>query len=450
MIIVNIPENHLPERQYILAILLGEFLGLEYRIEQKRTQHYELHLANQKRLIIEDHFFNIIPESTYLNEHYIPKKVSYTHNDFITTEDIPVLYGTDQIEQTTESIRCGIDIFAASFFMLTRWEEYAIKTRDRHERFPAALAFAVQHNLLLRPIVNEYLDMLWNMLEHLGISAPRKLTQFSINTTHDVDRPYRYLFNNPLPAMKDVVKLTLKKEFLKALKVPYQYMMINTSKRAQADPYNTFKQVMSLSEQHHIQSTFYFIVDFPSKMDGFYPLNHSVMQKLIEEMLARGHKLGLHGSYLSYNNVTQYQKEAKLIRSLLAKHGQADATLSGRQHYLRYAIETTPQLQAAVGMDDDGSLSYAEQVGFRCGTCYEYSMFDILSRQKLPLKQKPLLIMEVSLFAYMGLHHEAALEVCNTIKAQCKKYNGLFTILWHNDSLAEAKMYDFYRMVLSQ
>ena len=71
-------------------------------------------------------------------------------------------------------IECGIDIFASSFFMLTRWEEYVNKIRDMHNRFPAYASLACKNNFLDRPIVNEYVEMLWNMLKFLGCKQEKK------------------------------------------------------------------------------------------------------------------------------------------------------------------------------------------------------------------------------------------------------------------------------------
>ncbi len=86
----------------------------------------------------------------------------FSKNDFIVEKDIPIIYGTDKLEITEQNqniITCGIDIFASSFFMLTRWEEYVNKNRDRHNRFPAIESLAFKNDFLSRPVVNEYVEM---------------------------------------------------------------------------------------------------------------------------------------------------------------------------------------------------------------------------------------------------------------------------------------------------
>ena len=169
MLRILIPKNNINEREYIINIIFNEFLELKYELETYPGNEYEITLANNNKIIIEDHFFNKYPEElSYLDLTNIHRKVYYVKNEFITEDDIPVIFGSNKLETDNNSIRCGIDIFASSFFMLTRWEEYLDKTRDKHGRFPGKESFAFKNNILHRPVVNEYVEMLWNMLISLN------------------------------------------------------------------------------------------------------------------------------------------------------------------------------------------------------------------------------------------------------------------------------------------
>ena len=70
-------------------------------------------------------------------------------------EKIPGLYGENKMIFEEDYIYCGLDIFASSFFMLTRWEELFLP-RDRFGRCDESEMFVVKHRLYTRPIVNEY------------------------------------------------------------------------------------------------------------------------------------------------------------------------------------------------------------------------------------------------------------------------------------------------------
>jgi len=150
MIKIFILNNNIAERKYVIDIILGEFLELNYTIEVKNNKNYELILENGNKLIIEDHFFyKFQKDLEYLDEKNIPQKVEFAKNEFIVEDNIPIIYGTNKLiinHQSLFTLTCGIDIFASSFFMLTRWEEYVNKTRNKHNRFPAYASLAYKNN----------------------------------------------------------------------------------------------------------------------------------------------------------------------------------------------------------------------------------------------------------------------------------------------------------------
>jgi len=151
MITIFIPNNNINERRYIIDIIFDEFLGLQYELvfssSSLVSSDWEIELENGNKLIFEDHFFNKFPQDLeYLKLGNIPKKVEFSKNNFMVEKDIPIIYGTSNLKLTTSNLICGIDIFASSFFMLTRWEEYVNKNRDIHNRFPATESLAFKNN----------------------------------------------------------------------------------------------------------------------------------------------------------------------------------------------------------------------------------------------------------------------------------------------------------------
>ena len=83
-ILIEIPENNVEERCYIINILLNEFLSLDYEIKCGENEHYVLFLPNDNILVIEDHFFNKYPnKKDYLCFDNIPKQVVFSSNKFL-------------------------------------------------------------------------------------------------------------------------------------------------------------------------------------------------------------------------------------------------------------------------------------------------------------------------------------------------------------------------------
>jgi hypothetical protein len=427
MISVKIPNNNINERKYIIDIIFKEFLGLDYYVEIG-SQNYEIILENGNTLIIEDHFFNNFPNDLeYLKEENIPKSVEFAKNDFIVENNIPIIYGNHILKtnnQKLKTITCGIDIFASSFFMLTRWEEYVNKTRDNHNRFPAYASLAYKHNFLDRPVVNEYVEMLKNMLLYLGLNQQPKTKNYQLILTHDVDHAYKYKrFNNMLKELAgDLIKRKSIKQFFNTLSYQTKFLLNKVN-----DPFDTYDYLMDISEKAGVKSYFFLHSSNSAKQDVD---NDKFLKQVSQKILKRGHYLGYHPSYNAYNDFELFIKDKEKIENIIGQK-----LTVGRAHFLRFEVPTTWQIWEDANMEWDSSLSYADREGFRCGACYEYSVFNILRRKKLNLKEKPLIVMEGSFVTYQPdiSSNEMESKIIDLINI-VKKYNGEFVFLWHNSS----------------
>ena len=395
MIKIKIPNNNIKERTYIIDILFGEFLDLNYTIELGSSD-YEIVLDNQKKLTIKDTFFNKYPKDLeYLKLENIPKNI----------EDL--------------------DIFALSFFMLTRWEEYVNKNRDSHDRFPATESLAYKEGFLDRPIVNEKLEELKEQLLEIESSLKFKKREFEFVLTHDVDDVKFWKSKKQLFRM--VIGDFLKRKDIKlALSRVKEYYLVSTDKIK--DPFNTFDWLMDRSEELGLKSRFYFMSDGLTEYDNRYDI--TTQKDLIERIKKRGHIIGIHPSYNAYSNFEQFKKEKELLEKV--SKCKID---EGREHYLRFEVPITWQIWEDNGMRVDSTCGYADKEGFRCGIGDEFSVFNILTREKLKLKERPLIVMDGSFLTYQK--SISPKEMDNEIKIlidRVKKYDGTFTFLWHNSS----------------
>ena len=91
--------------------------------------------------------------------------------------------GIAQLLSTSPKI-AGINLIvrnvtlADKIFMLSRYEEVVKSDRDRFDRFPASASLAAQEGFLNRPIVNEYLEILWACLIRLWPQMQRNHAHF--------------------------------------------------------------------------------------------------------------------------------------------------------------------------------------------------------------------------------------------------------------------------------
>ena len=403
MIKIKIPNNNINERKYILDILFNEFLGLEYKLELG-SQNYEIELENKKILTIKDTFFNNHPKDL----------------EYLKLENIP-----NKIEE--------LDIFAASFFMLTRWEEYVNKNRDSHYRFPSTESLAYKQGFLDRPIVNEYVEELKTMLLELDDSLVFKKREYELFLTHDVDELYQWKSWKQIfrTALGDILK---RRSISLAMERFAEYFLIKREKIK--DPFDTLDWLMDKSDAIGVKSRFYFMSGGVTSYDNRYKIDESKSLELIEKIKKRGHIIGIHPSYNAFNDSKQLKKELYLLEKTVGQK-----ITEGREHYLRFEVPTTWQAWEDNGLQVDSTCGYADKEGFRCGTGNEFSVFNILTRKKLKLKERPLVVMDCSLFEYNNYSYDEAKEKIYSMK----KNTNNFTMLWHNSYIKHIKFYgDFF------
>ncbi|MCD4663716.1 MAG: polysaccharide deacetylase family protein [Bacteroidales bacterium] len=426
MLTVSIPNKFRQEIEYTFDVLLNTFLGVKYILKTHAENDFVVSLSNNNKLIISNDFFSQFNEQNgYLNKRNIPEKPIFVQCKFSIENDVPVIFGDKSIEISQDQIYCGPDIIASSFFMLTRWEEYCIKEKDQFGNFPSSLSFMQRNGLSHRPIVNEYVELLWNMLVYLGIKDERKHRQYSVKITHDIDNFARY--NTSLKYIKALGgDLMLRKNPGLLLKTTSDFLKVRSDKMK--DPYDTFDFFMDVSEEYGLKSHFYFIPGIKGEEDFRYSINDIKVIRTINNIVNRGHKVGIHGSLSSFNNIDQFSKELGRLQNLFPD------IQGGRQHYLKFENPVTWQMWNDLDLQYDSTMGFENDGGFRSGVCYSYPVFNIISRKSLQLIEQPLIVMEGSLILKYPDFSDFKLKLIELAET-VKKYNGTFVFLWHNNNI---------------
>lgn len=351
------------------------------------------------------------------------------------------------IVATDSGWHIGYDILGLTYWMLTRQEEVGRTDLDSHGRFPATASHAYKHGYLERPIVDEWLYVLGQIIARTWPGIALKQHQFSMKVSHDVDAPSRYGFASGKGLLRAMAGDVLKRgDIHNALRAPWIWLNTRDALHP-SDPFNTFEWIMDLSDQHGLTSAFYFICGRTSNMDADYEPEHPAIRRLMRRIHERGHEIGLHPSYGTYQKPELIAQEARRLRAILAEENIEQNEIGGRMHLLRWEQPTTLRAWADAGLGYDSTLGYADRPGFRCGTCFEYPAFDPLAGDALKLRVRPLIVMECSVIAprYLGLGFggEASKKI-NFLKNVCAGVGGCFTLLWHNselDIIAKKKLY---------
>ncbi|MGG1514135.1 polysaccharide deacetylase family protein [Paenibacillus oryzisoli] len=435
-----------------MKVIFQEFLGLDYTVLFEERREFEITIEgnNDSKLIVADVFLQT-EERLWLQQASLPHSPLevWEHESFGT---LPIIFGQryrngSYFEKHPQTIHCGLDIFGSAFFMLTRYEEYVITERDQRDRFSARSSLAFREKFLHRPIINEYLEILWACMRDLWPHMQRLPRKQRFIVSHDVDWPF-YVGGKTNPRMmKEVMSDALKRRDLQSAYAKAKAIWSTRNGDLTKDPFNTFRWIMDQSEKAGIRSAFYFITQETARdLDGNYSMYDREIQQLLCEIHARGHEIGLHPSYHTYSNPQRIKQQFDILLDVIQANGIYQKEWGGRQHYLRWSAPETWQHWEDAGLSYDSTLSYADYPGFRCGVCYEYSVFNVVTRKPLKLKERPLIVMEQTVLhkQYMGVQGQEALEVIRNFHSQCKKFNGDFTLLWHNSQLVKPKELSLY------
>jgi hypothetical protein len=464
MLQLLIPANAAPERLYSADVLFRRFLGLKIEVCQHPREEVVIS-DGSRRLVLDDSFFADL-DKPLLRGNKIP---SFPLRHWAVADsglevplagpDLPVLFGKPLsngsfIAIAEREIRLGIDVLGSAFFMLSRYEELVSLERDKHDRFSAFTSVAYKAGFLERPIVNEYVEVLWQCLKRLWSGLVRSERHFRVFLSHDVDEPLFLRNKNFFQAARTVAAdIFVRKRLLVAMKRPVQWAASRLLGPA-FDPAYTFNYIMGLSEKYGLHSAFYFIPSLSAGPPDYrYGINDPDIQNLMSAIHARGHEIGYHGSIETYQDASLILKEVELLRDAAQQIGAGQAAYGCRQHYLRIKVPVTLRYLAESGLAHDTTLGYADHAGFRCGTCWEYPFYDLQQRRVLPIIERPLIVMECSVIddLYMGLGMgERALNLMLRLAGMCRRVSGDFRLLWHNTRLSLPEERRLYENLLAQ
>jgi hypothetical protein len=358
------------------------------------------------------------------------------------------------ITPTENGMHVAYDILGLTYWMLSRQEEVGRTDLDAHGRFPATSSHAYKHGYLERPVVDEWLHILGQVMQRTWPGLSLKRHQFDTKVSHDVDVPSRYGFCSPKALLRNMAKDVIQRgDYQSAMLVPW-LRLSSKSELHPSDPANNFEWIMDTSERVGLKSAFYFICGRTDpQRDADYEPEHPAIRDLMRRIHARGHEIGLHPSYGSYLSPTIIGEEAARLRRIAAEEGIVQDEWGGRMHYLRWNTPFTMEAWEKAGMAYDSSLGYADHAGFRCGTSFEYPAFDPVQHRALQLRIRPLIAMECSVIeeCYMGLGvTEQAYEKFYQLKETTRLVGGTFTLLWHNCRFVNVRERRLYSEILTK
>jgi hypothetical protein len=402
-----------PRLSYIAREIFGHVLGIQYEFTERLEQftNYAGPRINYSELPFPD-CISIFPagllSATGLSDlQPAPGKEA----------EFPVLF------PTVHEGFFSFDLFAASFYLLSRYEEYLPFRADRHGRFEAGESIAHRIGFLHRPLVNEWSFFLLEKLKAKWPAINCNSPAFHFQPTIDIDTAWAFKHKGTLrcmaSAMRDLLSGNRKQIALRKSVVTGKI----------SDPFDNYSWINGIHQSAGLRPIWFFLSGSWGPHDPNSSMHHPAMIALVRDCMQQG-EIGIHPSYASH------LRPAVISRELKNLSGVTGTVINkSRQHFLRLRLPDTYRHLVQLGIRDDYSMGYASRPGFRAGTCTPFRFYDLLREEETELTVHPFMVMERTYSDYLGIQPAAALQEMLSLAGLVKKYGGEFVSIFHNETL---------------
>lgn len=333
--------------------------------------------------------------------------------------------GTKIFYQVSQQAALPFDPFAATFFLVSRYEEYLPHNADQFGRFPAEESFAFKNGFLEEPVVNKYIEMIRQVLAKRFPKFKFKEQQFRFTPTYDIDSAYAYYKKGTIRNIGGFI-MSMMHGDTESMK---DRLKVNFGSKK--DPFNTYDWQLRKHEEYNLSPIYFFLVGDYDEYDKNISINVAEYQSLIKS-IADYARVGLHPSYASNQDISKLRTELRRLSRILKRD-----IVRSRQHFLKLTFPDTYQNLIDHDIRHDYTMGYASQLGFRAGICSPFFFYNIRREIKTTLRIYPFCVMDATLKYYRKEEPDEAISDIKKLVDEVKAVSGHFISLWHNNSLSE-------------
>ena len=332
---------------------------------------------------------------------------------------------------TGEKSDLPYDIFSATFYLLSRYEEYLPHVRDNFDRFIATESLAYKNGFLHQPVVDIWAYKFKDALQERYPDYEFSKRTYSIKPIIDVPSAFNYNYKGLMRTIGGTLNDLVRFKFPS---IYDRYAVIFGFKR---DPYNTFKYIINKQKSSKFKFLVFFLIGDYSTYDKNININKRKFRSLIKSV-ADYCKIGLKASYLSLENETLLKKEKTEMESVINTNLKAT-----RFSYNKFHLPESYRNLIDLEISEDYSMGYLNQIGFRAGTCTPFLFYDLDYEIQTPLKVCPFQMIDFALLKIVSLLDKKE-ELLRIIK-EVKQVDGTFTAIFHNYTFSSDERWKGYK-----
>ena len=413
---------------YTLDLLLKDLVGIDYEITTDADK-FSFHTGpkfNYSNKQIGDELFFYATELLFENK--------------IKRQDLSVFDWNDTkaFFATHPKYIIPFDPFAASFYMVSRYEEYLPFNTDRHSRFDAAESLAFQKGFLTKPIVNIYAKIVKKIFKENFPELIFREKSFKCVSTIDIDNAWAYKEKGLIRTCGALLRSLTSLD----LDLFFERLMVLTGRKK--DPYDTYEMLSEIQRRYNLKVIYFFLVGDYAENDKNVSISSNKFQSLIKS-IADYYDVGIHPSYNSNQKPGQLQLEQSRLEKITKRE-----MIRSRQHFLKLIFPATYRQLIDADITDDYTMGFSGEIGFRAGICTSFYFYDLEREIVTPLRIHPFAVMDATLRYYMNITPAEVMSYVGPIIKEIRAVNGTFITIWHNESLSDRKPWEGWRDVYEE
>lgn len=329
------------------------------------------------------------------------------------------------------------DIFSASFYLLSRYEEYLPHVKDMHSRFPPKESLAYQNGFLQQPVVDLWAFKLLEKLEERFPDLAYKQRTYNYTSIVDVTTSHGFAHRG---FVRSVAGLLLDLSSFKLRRIARR---IGVWFNPRKDPFNNYGFLINLHKKYKVKSMFFFQFASYSTYDKNVSPNNNKFKFLIKS-IADYSTVALAASYSSFSDTALLKKEKKTLSDVINRDVN-----SSRMRYNRVDVPNTYRNLIETEFTDDYTMGYTHEIGFRAGTCTPFYFYDINLELQQPIRVHPFSFHDYALMNMAS--KEEISEKLGALYERVKSVKGDFISIFSIELLGGSKTKDWkklYAMVI--
>ncbi|HET8837615.1 MAG TPA: hypothetical protein VFM82_01315 [Flavobacteriaceae bacterium] len=388
-----------PRITYIFKQICWNILGIQVKFTSKIEEfiaHPDLKLSYGKQRMGNEFF--VQQANLLLEQGFSDVDIHIGHWD-----ETPCFF------RTSDKSDLPFDIFAASFYLLSRYEEYLPYVKNKFGRFSAEESLAYQKDFLHLPVVDIWALKLKKILQERFPEQKLPQKSFDSRTIIAVSQAYLYRKKGLVRAVGGSLRDLFSFRFRSIIE-RIQVLAFGTK-----DPYDVYDELVEFSRKNHIPLHFMFQLSDYSAVNKNINYHKIKYHSLIKSM-ADYAKVGLLLGDEALLDMDVLQTEKKRFESIV--NSPLKYILNDRFNLnLPEAYNNIDKLE----INRDFSMGYVESIGFRAGTSVPFLFYDLSLERISPLILEPY-VFNSTVLKKIGL--EKATEVLNDIKSEVDKVSG--------------------------